>query len=349
MQKTSHILVIRLSAMGDVAMTVPILHRFAQQHPNVKITVLSKPFLEPLFAQIPNVSFYKADVKNKHKGIGGLYKLFRELQELKITHIADLHNVLRSKVLRAFFIFSGRKVAFINKGRKEKKALTRTKNKIFKPLKTTHQRYADVFYKLGYHIDISQPEPKNALVVSSKIKQFAGRKNQKWIGIAPFAQYDSKTYPMDLMEKVISELNKCEKHKIFLFGGGKREKKLLEDISKKYKNAVNVVGKMSLEDELCLISNLEVMLSMDSGNGHFSAIYGVPTVTVWGITHPYAGFAPFGQSSENSLLPNLEKYPNIPCSVYGNNVCKGYKDAMRSISPQKITERIKEILDNNEK
>lgn len=342
MQNTPHLLVIRLSAMGDVAMTVPVLKAFVQQHPNAKITVLSKPFLQPIFSEISNVSFYKVDVKNKHKGLLGLYKLFKELQQLKITHIADVHNVLRSKVLRTFFALSGKKVAFIDKGRSEKKALTRIKNKVFIPLKTTHQRYADVFQKLGFKVDISNPTFDKPQKIIPKIEKITGKKQEKWIGIAPFAQYQAKTYPLDLMEEVISRLQQQGNCKMFLFGGGEKEKQQLEAFSKKYANAINMVGKITLSEELALISNLDVMLSMDSGNGHFSAMYGVPTVTLWGATHPYAGFMPFAQPKDTALLPDLQKYPNLPCSIYGNKVCDGYNDVMRTILPEKVVEKIQQ-------
>ena len=92
--------------MGDVAMTVPVIRALVEQHPNVKITVLSKPFLKPLFTDIKNVAFFAADVTNKHKGFFGIYKLYKELKLLKIDAVADLHNVLRSKVLRTFFKIS---------------------------------------------------------------------------------------------------------------------------------------------------------------------------------------------------------------------------------------------------
>ena len=88
--------------MGDVAMSVPVIRAFAKQYPNCKITVVSKPFLRPLFDGIPNVSFFAAEVTKNHKGIMGLFRLFVELKKQKITHIADFHNVLRSKILRTF-------------------------------------------------------------------------------------------------------------------------------------------------------------------------------------------------------------------------------------------------------
>ena len=332
--------------MGDVAMTVPVIRAFVKQHPTVKITVLSRAFLKPLFSDIKNVEFYAADVNGKHKGFFGIYKLYKELKLLNIDAIADLHNVLRSKVLRTFFKFSLTKVEFINKGRAEKKALTRAKNKVFKQLKTTHQRYADVFNKLGFQVDISNPSFPSKQKLSTEILDITGPKENNWVGIAPFAQYNSKMYPIDLIEQVISNLSKQKNIKTLLFGGGKKEVDILTKISNKYPNTINVAGQIKLDKELNLISNLNCMVSMDSGNAHFAAMLGINTLTIWGITHPYTGFTPFNQPFENTILPDLNKYPNIPCSIYGNKVCEGYEDTMRSISPKVVTEKILKVLKN---
>ncbi|UMB59715.1 glycosyltransferase family 9 protein [Lutibacter sp. A80] len=344
MNNFKHLLVIRLSAMGDVAMTVPVLRALVDQHPNVKITVLSKPFLKPLFKDIKNVNFVAADVTNKHKGFFGIYKLYKELKLLNIDAVADLHNVLRSIVLRTFFKISFKKVAFINKGRSEKRALTQTKNKVFKQLKTTHQRYADVFRSLGFQLDISNPVFPEKKQLSKELLKITGTKSEKWVGIAPFAQYNSKMYPIDLMKKVIAELSKNSNLKILLFGGGKKEVEILDAIATKYTNTINIAGKIKLQQELNLISNLDCMLSMDSGNAHFAAMLGINTITIWGITHPFTGFAPFNQPFENAILPDLKKYPNIPCSIYGNKVCEGYEDVMLSIPPEKVTTKILEAI-----
>lgn len=343
MLKDQHILVYRLSAMGDVAMTVPVIRAFVEQHPNVKITVASRRFLKPLFDDIKNVTFFTIDDKNKHKGFFGLYKLYKELKVLGITHVADLHNVLRSKIVGLFFKLSGIPVIKIDKGRAEKKALTRTKNKVFKQLKTSHQRYADVFSKLGFSVDISKPTFSKPQQLTKEVLTVSGEKKSKWIGIAPFAAFESKTYPQDLLEQVIEELSKKE-YRLFLFGG-KIDSAILGPLAKKFDNVINVAGKLGgIKDELNLISNLDAMLSMDSGNAHFAAMLGIKTITLWGGTHPFAGFAPFNQPENYCLLPDLEKYPNLPCSVYGNKVCDGYEDVMRSISPQKIVNKIVSIL-----
>lgn len=340
-----HILVIRLSAMGDVAMAVPVIRAFIEQNPSVKITFLSKGFLKPLFTDIPNVNFYAADVNNSHKGILGLYKLQKELKHLNITHIADLHNVLRSKILRSFLKFSVKNIAFIDKGRAEKKALTSTENKIFKQLKTSHQRYADVFIKLGYKVNIANPKPLKKPKLLEQTINIIGNKSLKWIGIAPFAAFDSKKYPLDLMQKVISELSR--KHQIFLFGGGASEVEILSKIANNNSNCVSVAGTLNLAEELNLIAQLDCMLAMDSGNAHFAAMQQAPTVTLWGGTHPYAGFAPFNQPKDYSILPDLTKYPNLPCSIYGNKICEGYEDVMRTISPETVIKKIEQILNKN--
>jgi len=156
MGKPKHLVVIRLSAMGDVAMTVPVLQVLTATYPELKITVVSRPFLKPLFKGLKNVSFFAVDLKHRHKGVLGLFQLFKELKSLNISAIADVHNVLRSKILRFYFGFTKVKTAQIDKGRAEKKALTRAENKIFKPLKSTPQRYADVFKELGFPVDFKK-------------------------------------------------------------------------------------------------------------------------------------------------------------------------------------------------
>ncbi len=341
-----HILVIRLSAMGDAAMTVPVLRALTLQHPEVKVTVLSRAFFKPFFDGIPNVFFYAADVKGKHKGFTGLLKLYGELKKLDIDAVADLHNVMRSKVITGLFALNGKKTATTDKARKEKKALTRTENKIFKPLKPVTQRHAEVFEKLGFPVDLSTTIFPGKHSLSGEILSVTGEKSGKWIGIAPFAQHEGKVYPQDLMQKVINALAKNNNYKLFLFGGGKKETEILNGFTANISNAIVVAGKLNLTQELQLISNLDIMLSMDSGNAHMAAMQGVDTVTLWGATHPYTGFAPFNQPAKNALVSNRGKYPMLPTSVYGNKKVEGYEDAMRTILPQDVVNRINELLNN---
>jgi ADP-heptose:LPS heptosyltransferase len=334
----------RLSAMGDVAMTVPVVRALANQYPELEITVISRPFFQPFFNGIPNLHFFPFDEKERHKGIVGLWRLFQDLKAFNIDAFADLHNVLRSKVMRTLFALSGKKVAFVDKGRVEKKALTRAENKIFQPLTTMFERHQLVLECLGFPIDLSRPQfPVKAEISQPELATIVSQ-NNRLIGIAPFAQYDSKVYPLDLMQKVIDALASHKNSTIFLFGGGQKEKEQLQSLVGNKTNVLNMAGKIPFQEELNLISNLDLMLSMDSGNGHIDAMLGIPVVTLWGATHPYAGFLPFNQTLDNALVSDRNQYPNLPTSVYGNKRVVGYENAMRTILPEQVVARIEEVL-----
>ncbi len=343
----AHILVIRLSALGDVAMLAPVLRVATSTYPNLKITLLTRSFFAPIFKDLNNVTVYEADINGVHSGVFGLSRLAKDLRDLGVDAVADMHDVLRSNVLKSVFYFYGIPVKQIDKGRAEKKGLTAANNKVFKQLKATHERYADVFAELGYPIDLSSHKFPEKQKISPNTREITGKNPLKWIGIAPFAQHDSKVYPVDLMEEVLLELNKSGKVQILLFGGGKKEVTLLGNIADRYDHVVSLAGKLKFEEELALISNLDAMLSMDSGNAHLAAMYGIPVITLWGVTHPFAGFKPFGQPEENCLLPDLEKYPQIPTSIYGNKVPDNYEDVMRTIAPEVVISKIKTVLNIN--
>ena len=330
--------------MGDVAMVVPLLRIFVSQNQDVKVTVVSKPFFEPFFEEIKNVRFFAVDVKNRHKGFLGLLQLFWDLKKLQIDAVADLHNVLRSKIIRNLFVLCGKKTAFTDKGRAEKKALTRSKNKVFEPLQSMFERHVTTFKQLGFNLDLTNPKFPEKAVLSKEILNITGPKETlKWIGIAPFAQYQSKIYPLDLMHMVIDELVQNENYKIFLFGGT-NEIDTLNRLGKNHENVVVIAGTLSFKEELHLISNLDVMLSMDSGNAHLAALFGIRTITLWGATHPFAGFSPFNQPIANALVSDRNQYPLLPTSVYGNKNILGYEDAMRTILVDDVVAKIEKDL-----
>ncbi|AUP81604.1 ADP-heptose--LPS heptosyltransferase RfaF [Flavivirga eckloniae] len=324
--------------MGDVAMTVPVLRAFSQKHPEVKVTVLTRAFFAPFFRDLKNITVFPAEVKGKHKGVLGLYKLYKALKRLEIDAVADMHNVLRSNILKVFF--TGKRFIQIDKGRAEKKALISGEN--FEQLKTTHQRYVDVLEALGFRLDLSNPTFPNKSTLNKKLQTLVGTDSKKIIGIAPFAAHEGKMYPLDLMKEVISMLSK--EYKVVLFGGGTKEVAILNDFEEGLEGVKSLAGKLSLDEELDVISNLEIMVSMDSGNAHIAAMLGVKVVTIWGVTHPFSGFAPFNQPSDYALLSNRDQYPEIPTSIYGNKYPEDYKEALGSISPKEIIEKIRDII-----
>lgn len=325
--------------MGDVAITVPVVYAFAKAYPDIKITFLTKPFFRPILETLPNLHVVAAETEGKHKGVTGIWRLSRELKSLGITHIADLHNVLRSKTLRSFLKVPS---AAINKGRTQKKALTRAQNKEFTPVKTTVQRYVEVFQELGF-VTLN-PEVLPKPVSTDTVLQFTGLDAKKWIGVAPFAAHQGKQYPLDIMREVILALDKSTDVRLFLFGAPQEKEHLLE-LSKNCDSCTIVAGELAFKDQINLIAQLDGMLSMDSGNGHLAAMFGIPTITLWGVTHPYAGFAPFGQEA-HCLVSDREQYPLIPTSVYGNKVPEGYEEVMRSILPDEVLRKLVNLVLN---
>jgi ADP-heptose:LPS heptosyltransferase len=306
--------------------------------------MVSRPFFKPIFENIPNVTFLSVHTNHQHKGIFGLCRLYKEIKQQNVEQVADLHNVLRSKVIRFLFALSGKKLASTDKGRTEKKALTSLTNKVFAPVKPMFERHVDTFKQLGFSINLTNVQFPEKATLSEEILSIIGTKNQNWIGIAPFAQYESKVYPQDLMQQVIDELAKNTNHKIFLFGGGDKEIQLLNQLQSQHENVLVLAGKLKFKHELDVISNLDIMLSMDSGNSHIAAMLGVKVITLWGATHPYAGFKPFNQPDDFCLTSHREQYPLLPTSIYGNKKVEGYEDVMRTILPSQVIEKINSNL-----
>ena len=322
------ILILRFSAMGDVAIAASVMKEVAAQHPNLRFVFATRTFFAPFFENIPNLEVFPVDFKEKYKGLQGIFKLYKDLNKnRKIDAIADLHDVLRTKLLTFCFRFSLKKIkiATINKGRKEKRVLCNPNTENKTPLTPTWQRYIDVFQQLGIKTEVkSSPIPFHPEEV-------------KKIGVSPFAQHKGKMYPAELLEKVLEILN--NNYEIYLFGGGKSEQEICEKWQEQYKNVHSVVGKYTLSKELNFISTLDVMLSMDSSGMHLASLCKIPCISIWGATHPYSGFVGFGQ--ENSPKIQIE-IPCRPCSVYGNKPCK-YNDyrCLYEIKPEEIVEKFK--------
>ncbi|WP_300601037.1 glycosyltransferase family 9 protein [Niabella sp.] len=337
-----HILVFRFSALGDAAMTVPVLRLLLAQHPGLEITMVSVPFHAPLFAAIDRLHFYGVDIRKQYKGIGGLIQLGRRLKkDIPFDAVADLHNVLRTKIIRLFL--GAVPTAVIDKGRKEKKELTRPYNKKLRPLKTTFQRYADVFGKLGAPVSIGDQLSVISCQSSAVSNQPSAVSNQQFrIGIAPFAKHAAKMYPLEKMEQVVRLLQHNKAHTLFLFGS-KAETPVLEQWAAGHQNIRVVAGRYSFAEELQLIAQMDVMLTMDSANMHLASLYGVPVVSVWGGTHPWLGFYGWGQDLENAVQTDL---PCRPSSVFGNKPCPvhGAAGCMQEITPEQVFQKVIKIF-----
>lgn len=320
----------RFSALGDVAMLSPVVREYALQHTEDSVTVLSVPFCAPLFEDIaPNVSFLGRDVKTQYRGVTGLYRLFKELHAMHFDRIVDAHDVLRTKVLRQFFRLRGYEVRVIDKHRRERRRLTAEPGKkMLQQLPTSFENYAEAMGIPGFPDVPADPD-----IPDTPVSPGGGL-----IGVAPFAAHEGKIYPTDKMEKVVELLSR--RGRVVLFGGKGKEEDIMRAWAQRYNNvelARDVISGGALAAELDLMRGLDVMLSMDSANMHLASLVGTRVVSVWGATHPYAGFLGWGQRMEDCVQKDL---PCRPCSIYGSKPCR-YGDfrCLNSITPEEIVRR----------
>ncbi|WP_228458559.1 glycosyltransferase family 9 protein [Chryseobacterium aureum] len=320
----TRILAYRFSAFGDVAMTVPVFREFLEQNPGVEIIMVSRKNFEALFAGIPNVTFKGIDLDD-YKGFFGLRKLSNELiREFKPDYVANLHDVIRTKILDRIYRRKGLKVFKIDKGKEEKEHLTDVWNLEKVQLKKTVERYADVFRNMGFTIELSH-----------QLRPVPGHKSG--IGFAPFAQHKGKMLPLDKSYELVRILAK--KHTVYFFGGGKKEKETLEKWEREIPNTKNLAGTLNLTEELNHIGGLELMISMDSANMHLASLMGTRCISIWGATHPYAGFLGFGQREEDVV--QVKDLSCRPCSVFGDKECfRGDWACLEEFDIQGVVDRV---------
>lgn len=347
--RTEHILIIRFSTIGDVAMTVPVVDSLARQYPDVRITMLSRPFARPFFEYMPqNVGFMEADLKNEYYGVKGLNALYRRLTAKNFTAIADFHSVLRSDYLRMRFNIDRFRVEHIDKHRAMRRQLVSQTDRRMVQLPTAFECYADVLARLGYPVklDFRSMFPPEGGDISRLPSGFNIPKadGEEWIGVAPFAAYPVKTYPLPMMEEALRRM--AERHpgcRLFLFGGGEAENAVLNEWSARFEKCVNASAQLGgIGSELILMSRLDVMVSMDSAYMHMASIAGTPVVSVWGATHPNAGFMGWGQQLSDTVQADV---PCRPCSISGKSPClRGDCLCMGGITPEQIAGKVDAVL-----
>lgn len=322
--------------MGDVAMTAPVVAAVCAANPTVQFDILSTSFFEPFFERMPNLRFLGTDIRREGGSFVALWRLFCRLRGDGGGYdmVVDLHDVLRTKILRVLFRLSGARVSVIDKGRKEKRDLVCGRRRV--QLRPMAERYADVFRRAGLVVPAEgRVRAKMPLPSGFGFERQAG---DVWVGVAPFAQHRGKMYPIGKMRGVVDLLLKRPDARVFLFGGGAEERRAAEELAAGRERCHVLIGKMPLADEMAVMSNLDVMLSMDSSAMHVASLYGVRVVSVWGATHPYAGFLGQGQAAGDCL--QRSDLVCRPCSVFGNRPCRWGDYRCFEIEPGEVVGRI---------
>ena len=322
-----HVLVIRLSALGDVAIMAPVVRAYADANLDVRFTVAGPPMLQPLFAGMPNVGYL--GLKKKQSFI----KIYRALNAVGADTVVDLHKVNRVgfaiMTLRLRHLFNPHfRIFALNKGKFSRWMFLRHWRKT--PRKPQYDRYDDVFRRAGLHSADTDWAGYYKVVPCDDVR----------IGIAPFAQHQGKIWPLECTETLVRMLGE-HGYEVVLFGS-KSEAPVLEKWARHYAGVTSVAGRLPFSEELEIIKGLALMVSMDSANMHFASAVGTPVVSIWGATHPDFGFYGYGQNPTNALCANL---PCQPCSAYGNKPCRyGDYRCMKAITPEQVLAKIEALL-----
>lgn len=337
------VLVIRNSALGDVVLTLPILRKVLMEYPSLELVMVTRKEFAPLFEDIPRLSIIPADFNGKHKGTLGIYQLYKDIQaDHHIDAVADLHQVIRSGLLKSMFAAKGVKIATINKGRKEKKDLINGKLK--QPVMHTAKRYADVFKQLGLPVqDLYGGHPPiyaDEILTANLGLHESGIKH---IGIAPISKHALKNWPIAYMKELMKLIESNNKVRYYLFGG-KSDVELIKELLKEFPDHINLAGKHTLKQELAIMAKLHFMVSMDSANMHLANEAGCKVISIWGATDPAAGFSAFQQPTSHSIfIPNTELSCR-PCSIFGKGECQR-KDlaCLNQLQPQLVLDRLRSL------
>lgn len=334
------LLVIRTSAMGDVALTIPVLNGMRKQYPDIEIVLLTRGSFKPFFSSIDGLRLFLPDLQIRHKGFFGIFKLYKDITSLaKIDYLIDLHDVLRSKILRLLFRLSGVGVSVIDKGRSEKKSVITGKRKV--QLKHIVERYCDVFAKAGFPVTPSKEvwimPSRSAL---AKASLMAGQKDELNIGVAPYARHKLKVWPEENMIRLLGLISGNHKARFWLFGGNEDSEKI-EAFQTRVPGSFNLAGKMNLDEELAIMSKLDLMIAMDSSNMHMAALVGTKVISIWGGTDPLSGFGAWMQPENFSIRIKVEELTCRPCTTYGKGECKrGDFACMNWLSPEMVFKRL---------
>lgn len=336
-----HVLAIRFSSIGDVALCLPVLKSLLALNSDLKISFLSHQRFQFLFENIERLHFVGIDT-NQYRSFAQLNQLYKTVNNLsEFDAVIDLHNVLRSQFLTIRFKLSGKKVFSIDKGRKEKRALTRKKNRLKKQLTHTVDRYFVSFNHLNLQTDLIKgpwyiPPAENIEKARHILSEFGSK---KIIGFAPFAKHETKIWPLEYGKELLIEFTEKQGYHVLIFGG-KEEQSGINNLVEGISAATSLVDKYDFTTELAILGQLEFLISMDSANMHLASLVGTKVYSIWGATHPYAGFSPL-ENEYNIIQLSDEELNCRPCSVYGNKPCwRGDFACMQRLTPNRVLDQL---------
>jgi lipopolysaccharide heptosyltransferase II len=335
----TRILIMRYSSLGDVVLTNPVLDQLEKAYPKAEIFYATKD----RFASV--VEFHPAVTRVIPLAGGGLILFLKHLSEIKSlqpTIVLDLHNSLRTRLIRLFL-----KKAVVSVYEKEavQRRLIVKKLRVEPSLHTVH-KYLKALEPLGI---LSSSPIRCQVHVSEISREFAenyfNRHPQwkgKWIvGLGPGATWRTKQWLPEYYAKLASRWGQNQKAQLLWFGSDK-EVDLIRSIQSQMtvpasERGLCLAGELNLEQSSALLGLCQTFVGSDSGLIHLASGRGVPVTVIYGSTTPALGFEPWGKHQ----VAQVESLDCRPCDVHGKNACPlGHFKCMKDLTVDLVEKKV---------
>ena len=328
------VLIIRLSSIGDIILTTPVLKQLREKYPDITIDFLVlKNFKDSItgVSYIDNIILFD---KEKNDGYKNIKNFGKELSKNNYDYVFDLHSKIRSKLISKEIEKKGATIYKYSKRKWWKSLLVKMKIIKYSVDDTIVKNYFKPFEKfdLKYHGEdltfaFSDKDLEN-------IKEYKGL-----FAMAPGASKETKKWTVEGFGKLAKKLYDEYKIKTVILGG-KEDYKRGENINKISENVcINLCGKLSLKESGALLSTAKLLITNDSGPFHIGRGVGCRTYVIFGPTDPNM----FEYTSQNKLIYKNESCS--PCSLHGDKKCpKGHFNCMKKLSENIIFEEIKKDI-----
>jgi len=319
------ILIVRLSSLGDVLLTTPVLRSIKKSNPKIEIDFIVRSEYEDALKYNPNISKVFSYIKN-----GDNKKIFDELIKRNYDLIIDLQNNNRSAGIVQSL---SKPVAKFYKPTLKKFLLVHFKINLFGEIISIPERYANSFN------EIKLDEKGSELFIPEEIKPQTNF-DKNTIGFCPGSKHYTKMWPaeyfIELGNKLIADGNKI------ILLGGKDDKQICDEISSQIIGSINLCSEDNLLQIAADMKNCKLVVCNDSGMMHTAAAVNVPVVAIFGSTVKEFGFFPY---KSRSLVLENNSLSCRPCSHIGRNNCpqKHFK-CMKEITPYLVYDNIQNFL-----
>jgi len=313
-----NILAIRLSALGDVLLTFPVLQGLKEKHPKAKLYILCKPEQVPLLRLLP-FDVYPIVYK------GSAFTMAKELRRMRFNRVVDFHNNLRTFLLQLFMLrFQWRRVKKMNGIKWRMTAL-----------KQQHLTVSSIVERYALAANIALPKERLSL---NSNPPSASALPVKYVAWVLGAKFKTKQFPI---AKIKEALAACSMPVVLL--GGKEEQAISEEILHSFPKTLSLVGKTDFSEAAWVLSNAQLVVTNDTGLMHLAAFFNRPMLIIWGNTVPGFGMGPYGCTHVEHF--EVRGLSCRPCSKIGYPTCpKGHFNCMQRQDTALLARRINALF-----